>query len=458
MATLPYVTDINVKSLTPDSFDRLIENRYCFYLDSAHHTGQSGRYSFFGINPVRIFSSSGGFITVDGHTYIDNPLNALKEFEKSLINLPTDPYLPFTGGLVGFVGHNWPVGQTDMGNTDIPDAWFGLFDTVLTFDHLEQSCWISSFGLSRDGRLSLETAQKKCEELASQLIRNPKRPKETYVIKTLMPKPVSEFDEPTYVNAIKAAKNCLTKDEWQRVNLAQRFHAPISKRSWSIHKHLRDKNPTPYSSFLKCGNFELSSISPSCFLNIHREKITCNVAQKSIARKKNPLDDKLDRSELLYRSADLDPAVVGDGLSVERVIKGKPRLDPAHIESDSKTHYLVNKIEGKKAAGCRAPDCLAAAMPGASMTGVPKFQVNNWLRKIEPAKRNIYTGAIGLIDTSGNARFNMAVRTMVVKDQVAYIHSGQPISETTNGEESFVKAKTNINNLFEEIRSIRGDV
>jgi anthranilate/para-aminobenzoate synthase component I len=94
-------------------------------------------------------------------------------------------------------------------------------------------------------------------------------------------------------------------------------------------------------------------------------------------------------------------------------------------------------------------------MPGASMTGVPKRTVNNWIRHNEPANINIYTGAIGYIASDGKSQFNTAVRTMFVKDQVAYIHSGRTITEDSEAEDIFYNTTININNLFDEIRGLR---
>lgn len=456
MNTLPFTIDVNIKQFTPRIFDELVKHPYCFFLDSAEHNERKGRYSYFGVDPVRIYSSIGAFITIDNKTFIDNPVESLRRFESTVATLPHDPYLPFHGGLVGYVGHSWPY--TAKPNREewinLPDAWFGLYDTVLIFDHLEQLCTISSMGLTPNGESDKEIAERKCEELLGQLCTKPEEKKPSYVLKPTLPEPVSSFTEDLYVNAVGSAKNKLAKKEWKRINIAQRFHSPVAVDSWSIHKLICGGNPTPYASFLRCGSFEILSASPSGFLRIDEKKIACNVVQKSVSREVNHTADEIKKVELLHNSSEVDPVVEGDESSLSIILNSKPEVEPAHLESDTRSHYLINQISGLRVAGSCATDCLVAALPGASMTGVPKLTVNDWLRRTEPALRHTYTGVIGYIGTGEKAQFSLAVRTMIVKDQIAYIHSGRQLDETTEAEEAYFVSKKQIGQLFEDIKGL----
>jgi anthranilate synthase component 1 len=44
--------------------------------------------------------------------------------------------------------------------------------------------------------------------------------------------------------------------------------------------------------------------------------------------------------------------------------------------------------------------------------------------ELEPTRRGIYGGAVGYLDFSGNLDTCIAIRTMVVKDGVAYVQAG----------------------------------
>ena len=59
---------------------------------------------------------------------------------------------------------------------------------------------------------------------------------------------------------------------------------------------------------------------------------------------------------------------------------------------------------------------LAALFPCGSITGAPKIRAIEALAEIEAtsAPRGVYTGAIGRLDASGGAMFNVAIRTLAI--------------------------------------------
>ena len=50
------------------------------------------------------------------------------------------------------------------------------------------------------------------------------------------------------------------------------------------------------------------------------------------------------------------------------------------------------------------------------------------IEEIEKLKRNIYTGSIGYFDLRGNSDFNIVIRTIVKKDNKAYLGVGGGIT------------------------------
>jgi anthranilate/para-aminobenzoate synthase component I len=62
-------------------------------------------------------------------------------------------------------------------------------------------------------------------------------------------------------------------------------------------------------------------------------------------------------------------------------------------------------------------------MPASSMSGTPKLKTASVITEHEPVKRQVYTGAIGYIGLNGRSQFNVAVRTLLVRDSVAYLHT-----------------------------------
>ena len=92
-------------------------------------------------------------------------------------------------------------------------------------------------------------------------------------------------------------------------------------------------------------------------------------------------------------------------------------------------------------------DCfhaLEACLPAGTVSGAPKVRAMEIIEELEPCRRGVYGGAVGYIDFSGNLDTCIALRTLVIKDGVAYIQAGGGIvadsQPGTEREESINKA------------------
>jgi anthranilate/para-aminobenzoate synthase component I len=59
---------------------------------------------------------------------------------------------------------------------------------------------------------------------------------------------------------------------------------------------------------------------------------------------------------------------------------------------------------------------LRACFPGGSITGAPKKRAREIIAELETVPRGIYTGALGYFRWDGRAVFNIAIRTLVIRD------------------------------------------
>jgi para-aminobenzoate synthetase/4-amino-4-deoxychorismate lyase len=82
------------------------------------------------------------------------------------------------------------------------------------------------------------------------------------------------------------------------------------------------------------------------------------------------------------------------------------------LESFPAVHHLVSVVTGQLRADMTALDLLRGAFPGGSVTGAPKIRAMELLGAVERDARGPYCGAIGRIDSDGNAAFNVAIRTL----------------------------------------------
>ena len=79
-------------------------------------------------------------------------------------------------------------------------------------------------------------------------------------------------------------------------------------------------------------------------------------------------------------------------------------------------------------------DIFAATFPPASVTGAPKHAAVEWIHKLEPHKRNVYTGSVGYVDIWGNAHWNVAIRTIQAFKSNGHFHVGCGIVHDSEAE------------------------
>jgi len=58
------------------------------------------------------------------------------------------------------------------------------------------------------------------------------------------------------------------------------------------------------------------------------------------------------------------------------------------------------------------------------LSGAPKIRAMEIISEMENEKRGLYGGAVGHFDFSGNMDTAIAIRTLVIKDGIAYAQSG----------------------------------
>ena len=95
---------------------------------------------------------------------------------------------------------------------------------------------------------------------------------------------------------------------------------------------------------------------------------------------------------------------------------GTVRVDDlCRIEHYPTVHQMTSTVSCRTSAGFA--DVIGALFPCASITGAPKVRTMQIIRELEDGPRGIYTGALGVLEPSGRAVFNVAIRTAVVDRQ-----------------------------------------
>lgn len=92
-------------------------------------------------------------------------------------------------------------------------------------------------------------------------------------------------------------------------------------------------------------------------------------------------------------------------------VPGSVRAPAApRVEPHTGVHHLVADVRGRLRAGLGDGDLLRATFPPGSCTGAPKIRAMEIINALEPAGREVYTGAVGCAGPRGLV-LNVAIRT-----------------------------------------------
>ena len=231
------------------------------------------------------------------------------------------------------------------------------------------------------------------------------------------------------MRAVRRILEYIAAGDCYQVNLSQRLSAPYSGSAWSLYERLRAASPAPYSAFLDCGDHQVLSSSPELFLRVRGGEVETHPIKGTRPRGRTPEEDAAAAAELL--SSPKDRAELLMIVDLERNDLGRvcrfgsvtvPEL--YRLESYANVHHLVATVRGQLRPQITPLECLRAAFPGGSITGAPKIRAMEIIEELEPVRRSLYTGAIGWVDGRGDGEWNIAIRTMVVKQGVVQFHVG----------------------------------
>jgi anthranilate synthase component 1 len=99
----------------------------------------------------------------------------------------------------------------------------------------------------------------------------------------------------------------------------------------------------------------------------------------------------------------------------------------AFVERYSHVMHLVSEVAGRLRPGTDAVGALEATFPAGTVSGAPKVRAMRIIDRLEPERRGVYAGAVGHLGFDGALDTCIAIRTMVIRDDTAYVQAGAGI-------------------------------
>ena len=226
------------------------------------------------------------------------------------------------------------------------------------------------------------------------------------------------MDQEEWIRLVGRAKDYITAGDIYQVNLTHTLSAPWPEDPAEFYPRLRRASPAPYACFVRLGDTAVLSASPECFLRIDGRRIMTRPVKGTRPRGAEDaavieelLASEKERAELIMIT-DLERNDLGQVCEF-----GSVRVTAlCQLQSFAQVLHLVSEIEGKLRPEVTPVQAVRACYPGGSITGAPKKRAREIIAELEPTPRGIYTGAIGFFRRDGSAVFNIAIRTLVVRD------------------------------------------
>jgi anthranilate/para-aminobenzoate synthase component I len=181
------------------------------------------------------------------------------------------------------------------------------------------------------------------------------------------------------------------------------------------------------------GGRVIASSSPELFLQMDGREVVTRPIKGTRPRAGDPAADAAAARELgesakeraeLVMITDLERNDLGQVCDYGSVVV-RELLKP---ERYAQVHHLVSTVAGRLRADIDHIEALRACFPGGSITGAPKKRAREIIAELEPARRGLYTGAIGCIRYDGRSAFNIAIRTAILEPHGrAHFHAGAGI-------------------------------
>jgi len=469
-SVIPVSKDILGDLLTPAAaFLRVAHGRRrVFLLESVEGGERLARYSFIGWDPFMVVRGKGDSVSIERQGEViqekTRGFDKLREISAGFRPAPLSDLPPFLGGGVGYFAYDLvrqfekiPV-QTDD-DLRLDDYQVMYFSTVLAFDHLRHRIHIITNIFNDRGGENLEgkyqDALLRIEQIEKRLAVPISLP--SPAARSEIPEPVSNVAESAYYANVEKAKSHIYAGDIFQVVLSQRFAMDVRCDPFDIYRALRFINPSPYLFFLRMDNLHLVGASPEMLVKVRDGKVEYGPIAGTRPRGKTPEEDARLSCELLADEKERAEHIMLVDLGrndLGRVCRfGSVRVsDLMRIEKYSHVMHLVSSVEGELKSDLDCFHALEACLPAGTVSGAPKVRAMEIIEAMEPRRRGVYGGAVGYVDFSGNLDTCIALRTILIKDGVAYVQAGGGIVADSHPER---EREESINKASAMIRAVR---
>jgi len=411
--------------------------RPAFLFESVEPDEKIGRYSFVGVDPSVILRARGDHVEVterDARSRVEGNIFDLLSSYAGRFRQPAIER-GFLGGFVGYLGYpavarleRLALRPPDVEEED--ESVFGLFESLLRFDHRRQMVMIIHNVMiagTRPLREQYEEGKKVVDTLELKLRRSVVAPQN---FSCQIPE-TGEGDD-SFCEAVEKAKRYIVEGDIFQVVLSRRVRFPYTGNLFPVYRALRMINPSPYLFYVDFGDTQMAGSSPEVLVRVIDGMVDVLPIAGTRPRGKDEEEDARFAMELLADRKEVAEHVMLVDLGRNDVGRistyGSVRVPVfKRIERYSHVMHIVSEVRGELREGLTSLDALKACFPAGTVSGAPKVRAMEIINELETVSRGAYAGAVGYLGLNGALDTCIAIRTIIAHGGHISIQAGAGI-------------------------------
>jgi anthranilate synthase component 1 len=233
-------------------------------------------------------------------------------------------------------------------------------------------------------------------------------------------------DAAAYEAGVRRAQQHIRDGDAFQIVLSQRAERATGADAVALYRALRRVNPSPYLFLLELDGLALIGSSPETLVKADGRRASLNPIAGTTIRgpgdAERLLASEKDRAEHVMLvdlgRNDLSRVCRPGTVRVERFLE---------VEPYSHVTHLVSQVDGELRDEVGHFDLLRACFPAGTVSGAPKVRAMQIISELEGYRRGAYAGAVGYALPGTALDTCIAIRTIVLRDGVAYLQAGAGI-------------------------------
>jgi anthranilate synthase component 1 len=454
---IPVAKTLSADLLTPvGAFLGLAaKQKYAFLLESVEGGEKIGRYTFLGAQPRMVVTARGCSLEIRRGPAVERRQGSIIELLRTCLRqyrpatLPNLP--PFTSGCVGYFAYDMVrqfehLPEHAKDDVGLPDCVFTFYDRLLAFDHLRHQLHIiAAADVSAESpRKAYDRALSDIAAIEAKLARGVRAHNFDWSTSDRK-KPIKVHNATShdkFVASVRRAKEYIAAGDVFQVVLSQRLDFKLPAEPFQIYRALRTVNPSPYMFYLKLGDMQVVGASPEMLVRVSGRKLEYRPIAGTHKRGASSAEDEQLIAQLRTDEKERAEHVMLVDLGrndLGRVSEyGSVKVrELMYVEKYSHVMHLVSALEGELRSDLDALDALAACFPAGTLSGAPKVRAMEIIEELEPVRRGVYGGSVLYADYAGNLDSCIAIRTMVLHRNRAYLQAGAGIVADSDPESEY---------------------